>query len=341
MSISIIASLLLLTAVGFGLSPATGAAPAKVAARPACTLSASDKAWLDRAMTAWDLTSRKITRVGHIANRQAVIFDAHCVLTSRTAMSGGPRTWRSAVHAGKVSLPNGETIPAGVISFASNNDKGNFFVMSAPSVWRAGKVDPQFGLEPLMVAVLLHEGTHVAQFATYGARMSALAERYHLPESFNDDSIQLRFQGKPEVASSVTREIDLLLKAASAKDRSTALSLARQARALMRDRQDRYFPAKDAYLRDAEDIWLTLEGSAQWAGYQWLIRRDGGAIAQPVAFKAFGKRGKWWSQEEGFALFMTLDRLSDGKWRRHAFGDGAKTVLEMLDEALAAKRERN
>ena len=34
---------------------------------------------------------------------------------------------------------------------------------------------------------------------------------------------------------------------------------------------------------------------------------------------------------------MTLDRLDGGKWRRHAFGDGTKTVLEMLDEALAEK----
>ena len=105
----------------------------------------------------------------------------------------------------------------------------------------------------------------------------------------------------------------------------------------MRARQDRFYPAKDAYLREAEDIWLSLEGSAQWAGYQWVIRRDGGRIPRAVAFQAFGRRGRWWSQELGFALFMTLDRLNGGKWQRHAFGDGTKTVLQMLDEALAEK----
>ncbi|MEO6256526.1 MAG: hypothetical protein ABIO69_06940 [Sphingomicrobium sp.] len=325
---------LLLSAGG----PAAAAPPAGAASPPACSLSRADQAWLDRAMKAWDLTSRKITHIARVKNIQAVIFDAKCRLISATAMNGGPQTWRAASHSGKVALPNGETIPANVISFANSNAKGNFFVMSTPSVWRAGDVNEQFGLNTLMVAVLLHEGTHVAQFPTYGARMAALSERYHLPESFNDDSIQLRFQGNPAIAASVTREIDLLLRAAVAPDRRSALKLAREARALMIARQDKYYPAKDAYLREAEDIWLTLEGSAQWAGYQWVIRRDGGAIPRAVAFKAFGKRGKWWSQEEGFALFMALDRLSGDEWKRHVFGDGAKTGLQMLDQALAAQR---
>jgi hypothetical protein len=31
---------------------------------------------------------------------------------------------------------------------------------------------------------------------------------------------------------------------------------------------------------------------------------------------------------------LTLDRLGDSSWKRHAFGDGAKTLLEMLDDVL-------
>ena len=89
-------------------------------------LSRGDQAWLDRAMNAWDLTSRRITRVGRIANLQAVIFDAGCVLVSRTAMSGGPRTWQATRHAGQVKLPNGETIPANVISFAATQRQRQF-----------------------------------------------------------------------------------------------------------------------------------------------------------------------------------------------------------------------
>jgi hypothetical protein len=46
-------------------------------------------------------------------------------------------------------------------------------------------------------------------------------------------------------------------------------------------------------------------------------------------------RGRHWSQTEGFALVMALERLTGPTWKQHAYGDGKKTVLEMLDEVLA------
>ena len=53
--------------------------------------------------------------------------------------------------------------------------------MSTPSMWQAGGVrgDP-LDLDAIMVVVLLHEGSHVAQIATYGQRVGALAESNHL-----------------------------------------------------------------------------------------------------------------------------------------------------------------
>ena len=67
----------------------------------------------------------------------------------------------------------------------------------------------------------------------------------------------------------------------------------------------------------------------------------GGRVDPAVAFASFGRRGRWWSQEEGFALFMALDRLSGRSgdpWKRDAFGGGARTILQMLDEAILALR---
>jgi len=40
---------------------------------------------------------------------------------------------------------------------------------------------------------------------------------------------------------------------------------------------------------------------------------------------------------EGFALVMALDRIAGPDWKRHAFGDGALTVPEMLDEVLRSE----
>lgn len=99
----------------------------------------------------------------------------------------------------------------------------------------------------------------------------------------------------------------------------------------------RFFPEADGYLAPAEDIWLTMEGSAQWVGYRWLIDPRGGRLPVASALAGFGRRSKWWTQTEGFALFMALERLSPGQWQRHAFGDGKASGPDLLRAAVGAR----
>lgn len=111
-------------------------------------------------------------------------------------------------------------------------------------------------------------------------------------------------------------------------------ALAREARELMRVRHHRWFVGEDACLRDAEDLWLTLEGTGQWVGYEWLRHTDGASATTTVAMAGFGRRSRWWSQNLGLALVRSLDRLDAGTWRRQAFGEGKRTVMDMFDAAL-------
>ena len=311
-------------------------------AKPACGLSKEDRSWVDRSAEAWNYSSERITGIGHGQSIQAVFFDAHCVVTSGTAMNGGAHQWAASRPSGKVRSPNGAEIPAGVTSFAMGGEGKNFFVMSTPSVWRAAnKSDNGLGsLENLMTHVVLHEGTHVAQIATYGLRMEKLAKTYGLPEDFNDDSIQERFESEPAFAKSIAEETALWIAAVRATDDVEAAAKARTALDKMRERQKRWFRGKDEYLTAAEDIWLTMEGSAQWAGYAWLIDPKGGRLQKDVVQASFTK-GKWWSQVEGFAMFMALDRLTGPRWRAHAFVDGSKTLFVMHDETVGARSHRS
>ncbi len=322
------------------LSVISGAATANPTSAP-CSLSREDQAWVDKSAAAWNDTSERITRIGHGQSIEAVFFDARCVVISGTAMNGGAQRWSAAVHSGKIRIPNGAEIPAGVTSFAMGGEGKNFFVMSTPSVWHAAnKSDNGLGrLETLMTHVVIHEGTHVAQIPTYGRRMEKLAKTYGLPEDFSDDSIQERFESEPAFAKSIAEETALWIAAASATDDAEAVNKAGAALTKMRDRQKRWFTGKDEYLTAAEDIWLTMEGSAQWAGYAWLIDSKGGQLSKGVVLASFTK-GKRWSQVEGFAMFMALDRLAVPGWRAHAFGDGSKTLFEMLDEAVGAAPHR-
>lgn len=316
-----------------------GAAPAAVS--DSCALGAGDQAWLDRSMKAWNYASVHISGIGHVKKIQAVIFDKQCVVTSSTAMNGGRNSWTGKRHGGSIALPDGSKIPPTVISFAGGSGPTAFFVMSTPTVWSAGGVkDKGIGLSNLMTAVLLHEATHVAHIPTYGEQIARLAERNHLPEDFNDDSIQDRFGKDADFTRSVENESRLLFEAAGASDREQAAALVRSARDLMNARYARWFTGKDAYLAEAEAIWLTFEGSGQWTGYKWLTDPGGAKLAPAVAWPGF-IGDKHWTQGEGFGAFMALERLTGMSWRRQAFHLGQKNVLEMLDEAAARYPARN
>lgn len=306
-------------------------------AAPACSLPDADRAWIDRATEAWRFASREITGIERVPDVQAIFFGADCVLRSANALSSANAagvTWTAAPHTGTIALPDGSEMPAGVTSFASGKDGVLYFVMSTPSVWEAAGVGQRPALDTTMVAVLLHEGSHVAQIGPYGSRLGALIERHQLPDSFNDDSLQERFQENAEFAASVKQETQLFLDAATAKDDASARDLARAARNLMLARQSRWLVGEVAWFVEAEDLWLTFEGAGQWAAYQWLVHPRGGA-QPPAEVMSRLTKGRWWSQTEGFALVLALERLVGPGWKRHAFGDGRLTVIEMLDEALA------
>ena len=304
-----------------------------------CAVPETDRAWIDRALEAWRFTSSEITGISRVPDFQGVFFSADCVLKSGNALTSPTAegvTWTASPHGGSIALPDGSEIPAGVTSFVSGDKGRTYFVMSTPSVWQAAGVGKGPELERSMVAVLLHEGSHVAQIGPYGPRLGALIESNDLPDSFNDNAVQDRFQANPEFEASVKDETRLFLEAVAAKDAVEARTLAREARRRMRERQARWYTGADAYFVEAEDIWLTFEGAGQWTGYQWLIHPRGGAQPPADVMARFSK-GRRWSQTEGFALVMALDRIVGPRWKRHAFGDGAQTVLEMLDDALSER----
>jgi len=317
---------------------ACATAPTPVIA-PACSVSAEDRAWIDASLEAWRFTAREITEAPSPPVIEVVFFDDDCVLSSANAFGGAAADagWTATPHTGQVPLPGGDAMPAGVASFASAADGRPFFVMSTPSVWRAAGVSNEaLGLEAMMTAVLLHEVSHVAQTSGYGARLTALIEANDLPDEFNDNAVQERFGDNAEFAASVARETELFFQAALAPDDATARRLAGEARRMMRERQARWYTGADGYFAEAENVWLTFEGSGQWVGYQWLVHPSGGGAESEAAMRSFARRGRQWSQTEGVALAFAVSRLAQSDWKREAFGGGSATLVEMLDRALTA-----
>jgi len=306
-----------------------GALPAQ-AADNSCTLKKPDAAWIKRAADAWQLTVRDSL---HITERggavSGVFFDSNCVYRGAPDIAK-----RGEPHTGLITLPDGKQIPPAVTSFAAPDEKhrGAFMVMALPEIWRAGKVESDLTLETLMVAVYVHEMTHTRQFASISPLIDVVDKRWKLGDDLNDDIVQTRFKDTPEFVTAFDAERTLLFNAAAATTDVEAKSFAREALARITARRTHFFAGDDEKLAELEDIFLTMEGTAQWAAYKWVAHPKGGRFSPEVALRNMRRGGRQWSQDEGLALYLVIDRLVPG-WTTRTFTDQPATALTLLAEA--------
>lgn len=310
------------------------ATPASAATR--CKMSPDDRQWVEGALHASDLVMLQKLHLPADPRPTILVFDQNC---SFEAKSSDPDKWVAAAHQGKIKLPDGNETDVGVSSFASRDDKtGNrFFVMALPSIWYAANVMKPG--EPGLTGVFLHEFSHTRQMDVLKPRFDEASAIRKLPDDFTDDSIQKKFRGDADYSASIAREIELLFRAADDPDVAQARAFARQALDLMGARQERFFVGEDAWLRPYDDLFLTMEGFGQWAAYSWLSDAKGAGMTPESAKNRMRGSRKWWSQDEGLALFLVIDRLNPG-WAQRAFGSPPALGIEMLREAVEEPRRQ-
>lgn len=299
-------------------------------------MSADERAWVENALHASDDVMLRRLRLPPDPRPIIIVFNDRCRFESRTGLG-----WLGTPHRGKIALPDGSKADAVITSFASRvGMRGQrFFVMALPSVWRTGKTinsDDRLGL----TGVFLHEFSHTRQMDVLQGRFEAAEAVYKMPDDFNDDSIQMRFRSDPAYAASIAQESDLLYRAAAEADPARSRALARQALALMDARQKRWFVGKDARYKPYDDLFLTMEGFGQWSAYAWLSDPKGGGMTSVAAQSKMRGSRRWWSQEEGLALFLVIDRFLPG-WARQAFGNPPALGIEMLRQAVGARASRS
>lgn len=302
--------------------------PAQAAA---CAMDAADRAWIEGALAAWRRVERVHLKLPAQPIPTVVTFDARCAFT-RESGQGDRAPWGGMEHKGAVALPDGQTLPPGVVSFAAPSEGGGFFVMSLPSVWRAAGVTSGLGLERLMDGVLIHEMAHTRQFYFVNPRLEALSKRYGLPDDINDDSLQAAFKDDPAYVADYEAERDILFAAAAAPTRAEAKRLAAAALVRMRARRARWFVGEAEKWTPLEEVFLTMEGVGQWAIHAWLTDPRGGGLTPEAALPEVRRGSRWWSQDSGLALFLVIDRLVPD-WERQAFAARPATVEALLAQA--------
>ena len=316
---------------------------ALLAAAPAgtpCEMEAEDRAWIEQALANWQKSERALLKLPASPLPRIYAIDGQCTYVA-DPQPGQALVWRGTAHGGKVSLPGGRPQPVGPVSFAAPGEGADgkpFFAMSLPSVWRAAGVSSGLGVEGLMDGVLLHELMHVRQFYFANPALAEITRQYDLPDSIDDDSLQAAFKGKADYVAAWERERDTLYAAAAAPDDREARRLAGEALAMMRARRARWLSGANAHWAKLDDIFLTMEGLGQWLAYGWYRAPFGMALEADTAQAEVRRKGQWWTQEEGLALFLVIDRLVPD-WQARAFAAKPELAEALLERASGASSD--
>jgi hypothetical protein len=294
----------------------------------------ADRAWLEHALDAWRRAEPEWLMLAPQPLPRVAAIDGGCVYF---LPQGRFDDAQALAHGGMPIMPDGERVPLGPISFASG--EGGYFAMSLPSVWRAAGVSSEVGLERMMEGVLLHEMVHVRQVDLATRALAGAASAAGVPDDeLTDDIVQKRFGSGPDYAAAWAEERDALFAAAAAPDVPQARELAAKALGLMRNRRARWFTGDKAAFTAMDDVFLTMEGMGQWLIYRHFLSPEGGGLAPADAVRVVRRGERWWSQDEGLALLLVVDRLLPG-WQSLAFRDPDWRAEQLLAAAVEAQAE--
>ena len=310
----------LLTAAVLAASPAG-------ADQQRCRMDGADSAWLGAALAQWRIAETRDLGLPPSPLPTVVAIDAACTYLLAEGdldrASGEP-------HGATVVLPDGAEAPLGPISFASG--EGGYFAMSLPSVWRAAGVTSEVGLERMMTGVLLHEMMHIRQVELAKHALDGAAQQAGIADDdLTDDVVQDRFEDEPGYIEAYAAERDALFAAAAAGSDAEARALAARALALMRERRARWFTGDRTAFARFDDVFLTMEGMGQWLVYRHFVTLG---YSPDEALPAVRRGGRRWSQDEGLALMLVVDRLLPG-WQARAFRDPDWRAEQLLAAAAA------
>jgi len=281
-----------------------------------CRMSAPDLAFVESAKKTWEAVRADALRLAPAPPPLFIFFDETCV-------------WRDGAgqkHSGTIAIPGGGETPARVLSFAGSDQGRAFLVMALPSVWRTEarhRDNPRLDL--LLRCVFVHEMTHTRQTQAFTERLDEIEAKYKI--EIDDDIVQTRFAEREGFRSAYEAERDLLFATARKADGV----LAKHAVRMAKDRRARFFTNDDAVYAELEEIFLGMEGVAQWAAVRAAMR-EGLAPADAIAF--IRRDGKRWSQDEGLALFLAIDALLP-RWQKRVFGVNPAPVWRLLEESGA------
>lgn len=304
---------------------------------------------LKKWFSAWELVSKELYKIDIVKPVDFIFFDDKYIYsTSNITIKNGSKVngchlmnlklkWKKTLHNNFITLPDESVIPIGLMSFAAEIPEKNnrsFFVMPLTSFWeKSGVTSKELGTDNLVSGIFIHEFSHSQQIQNFGKKIAGLEKENNFGTEFNDDIVQNIFEKDSVYLKHYKREIDLFYGAI--KNNSLDKKYVYQGLALMKQRQSNYFKGEYKSLNQVDNFFLTMEGLGQYSMYLWLINPKGGNIDKEIAIQGVRRGGKWWSQDEGFALFLVLDKLSETRdWAKNMFGEKSENIIELIEDLV-------
>jgi hypothetical protein len=188
-------------------------------------------------------------------------------------------------------------------------------------------------LDERIASVVSHEIIHTRQLPDLRREIGKLAERMTLPQPVDDSVIEREFGDGDSFRLAYGRERDLLYDAALERDDSLARRRAAHAMELLRARRARYFTGPRAGYGRLEDLFLNLEGVAEWVRFRLHRERPGPWKSDAEIVDFIRGRSNEWAQDEGLALYLLIERFVPD-WRSTLLGPDLESPVAALERSL-------
>lgn len=251
---------------------------------------------------------------------------------------GKELSWTKTKHNDTLTLPTGEKVPLGLMSFTASieeDSKKAYFVMGVPSFWKQANVkSKELGDENLYTSVFLHEFAHALQNKNFGVKLDELNRNHDFKIELSDDMIQEDFEKDSLYVKKIKAEIKIFYDAFYAENSSETKKLMQQGFALYNKRQKDYFLGDKEIYKSLDDFFLTMEGIGQYTAVAWLTSSKGANLDLKLAIDGMRRNKKWWSQEEGLALFLLYTKISNPELGAEMFGTDLHKINELLAKQI-------
>lgn len=308
-----------------------------------------DMVWIQKVLDNWDVLCRTelLNRVDSLpwiifydssaawhlnAGKNMLPFPGQAL--AKVSFAGTEYPLVRVAHSGDIWVPGRPAIPLSSSASAtmpySNNSK-TFFIAPLPSQFhRFAPADQSAYLDFLYLGINIHELTHTLQLPYVLPQLLAIEKKGNM-QSLDDNTVEKTFSDNERYKELYYSENKHLWNAVFANDRDSCISSMEKAFQLMEVRKQQFFSKEYRELGLADEIFLSLEGSAMWAQYRIMLKNAPDPKPKELLMWLV-QQGPSWAQERGLVLFLLIDRF-DPEWKPKFFGNRLPAATAYLRQA--------